>query len=217
MEKKLATEENSRKWLLINHGVADSREVLSKEENLAYYVGEGEIPPVLELWKTSQRCFVLGKVYARKLKKSQMDILRKQGIPIVLRPSGGEVILHDSNCLNFGIIVPRKFYPELTRIDRAFTLLSSGVVHSLKKMGIPVYFGKVKTFCPGPYDLLVKSKKIAGIALLFREKFCLLHGTLFVNTGVEYVRIMERFYGSLEDEIISLRTLMKEPENSFRC
>lgn len=199
--------ENKRTWLLLNYQVADSKEILNKEERLASQVGEGEIPPLLELWIASRQCFIVGKVYAQKLKKYELDILRGQGLPVFFRQTGGQVILHDSTCLNFGIIVPRKLYPEIKGVDQAFLTLSSGVVYFLKKMGISVKFGRVKTFCPGPYDLIVEGKKIAGTALLFRGKFCLLQGTLFVNTGYEYIRILKRFYSSLEDEILSLRTL----------
>lgn len=199
---------NPQRWLLLNHGLADSERILAKEENLAYRVGQGETPPVLELWTAPRKCFVLGKIYARRLERlGKIDSIKKHNIPIILRSSGGEGILHDSTCLNFSVIVPRGFYPGLTRVDEAFKILSSGVVECLRKMKIPVHFGRVKVFCPGPYDLLVEGKKVAGLALLSRQKFCLLQGTLFVNTGVEYIKELETFYGPLGGEITSLRHL----------
>ena len=205
---KSSIQNNSQRWWLLNHGLADSERILAEEENLACRVGQGKIPPVLELWTASRKCFVLGRIYARRLERlGKIERIKKDNIPIVLRSSGGEAILHDSTCLNFGVIVPRRFYPGLTRVDKAFRILSCGVVECLRKMKIPVHFGRVKIFCPGPYDLLVEGRKVAGLALLSRQKFCLLHGTLFVNTGVEYIKELETFYGPQGGEITSLHNL----------
>jgi len=202
---------NEKKWLLFNYGLADSEKILAEEENLALEVGEGRVPPLLEVWVASRKCFVLGKNYARKLEKlGKMEKIKEYGIPVVLRSSGGEAILHDSSCLNFTVVVPQKLFPDLTRIDKSFEILSSGIMYSLKEIGIPVYFGKVKTFCPGPYDILVKKRKIAGLSLLMKKEFSLLHGTLFVNTGADYTKELEIFYGPLKNEIISLRILMNK-------
>jgi len=197
-----------KKWLLLNYGREDSEKVLIEEENLAFQVGKGKLPPVLEIWIPSRECFVLGKNFAKRLKKrGLMDRIRAAGVPLILRSSGGEAIFHDSTCLNFGAIVPRKFYPDLFDIGKAFILLSSGVVYYLKKMKIPVYFGKTRTFCPGSYDLLVRERKIAGLSLLLRQNFCLVHGTLFVNTRHGYLEKIKVFYPSLDEKITSIKAL----------
>jgi len=195
---------------VVNYGTVDSREVLTREEKLVHQVEQGNLSAVIGVWVASKKCFVLGKNYARELeKKGKMDKIKSQGIPVYIRSSGGEAILHDESCLNFSIIVPSlklSFYPF--KIDRAFTILSSGIFRCLGKMKLPVYFGKTKIFCPGPYDLMVKEKKIAGLSLLLRKKFCLLHGTLFVNTGPDYPEKLRIFYPSIQDEITSIRILL---------
>lgn len=190
--------------------MADSGKVLTQEENLARQVGEGNLSGVIEVWVASRKCFVLGKNYVKRLKKSgKIDRVRKKGVPVYIRLSGGEAILHDDTCLNFGVIVsPLKICLDPFRIDKVFTILSCGVIQCLRKMKIPVYFGKTKLFCPGPYDLLVEGKKIAGISLSVRKNLCLLHGTLFVNTGADYLEQLKIFYPSLSDEITSLRILL---------
>lgn len=206
--KKINIPDGYKKWLLLNYGIADSGEILAQEEDLAYQVGEGKSPPALEMWIASRECFVLGRYYAKRLKKQNiMNKLRERGTPLFFRSSGGEAILHDSTCLNFGAIVPHEFFPPPFDIGRAFLILSSGVRSCLKKMRIPVFSGKAKTFCPGPYDLLVEGKKIAGVSLLSRKNFCLVHGTLLVNSGREYFRKLKIFYPSLADEVSSLRNL----------
>jgi len=205
---------HSRKWVLIDYKLADSGKVLEKEERLALKAGEMKIPPFLELWIPSRKCFVLGKVYAIRLTESQRKNLTEARIPIYIRASGGGLILHDPTCLNFGLAVPREIIPEQWGIDRIFFTLSSGVVLALQKLKICVYHGKVKVFCPGSFDLLVKKKKIAGLSLLVREKFCLLHGTLFVQADSQYLETLERFYGpAIRDEIISLQRLKNDSVN----
>ena len=199
---------NYKKWLLINYGMRDSRKVLIDDENLSSKVAEGEIPSLLELWIPSRECFVLGKNYAKKMEGTELiNKVKKEGIPVVIRSSGGEAILHDSTCLNFGVIIPRKLCPKLFNIGESFSLLLSGVMYYLKKIKIPCYFGKTRNFCPGAYDILVKRKKIVGASLLLRQKFCLVHGTLFVNTQHEYINKIKIFYPSVKDEITSLRIL----------
>lgn len=197
-----------KKWFLLNFGVADSGKILSREENLAYQVGESKIPPVLELWIASRECFVLGQYYAKKARRQGIvDKLRKERSSVVYRSSGGEAILHDSTCLNFGVVVPRHFFCSPFDIGRAFITLSSGVVYYLKQMKIPVSSGQSKTFCPGPYDLLVEGKKIAGVSLLSRDNFCLVHGTLLVNSQREYFDKLKVFYPLLDEEATSLQIL----------
>lgn len=205
---------NHKEWLLYNHGFADSGRIIPGEENLAFKVGEGCIPSLLELWVSSREYFVLGKHYTKKLEKAgKLESIRRYGIPILQRPSGGEAILHDSSCINLCVIVSRTNYPELRRIDMAFKILSSGLLRSLEGMGIQTRFGTVARFCPGPYDILVEGKKIAGLSVLIRGGFALLHGTLFVESGAEYASKLEVFYGSVRDEITCLRTLTGKSVN----
>ena len=200
-----------KRWLLINYGKRDSSEVLEKEEKLTLKVSEGRLPPILEIWIPSRECFVAGKnFFKREGKKGLIDKLKGEGIIPVIRSSGGEIILHDSTCLNFGLISPRNILSLPFDMGRIFTFFLSGIFLYLKKNKIPCYFGKTKVFCPGRYDILVEGKKIAGNALLLRKNFCLVHGTLFVNTEKFYLEKMKLFYPSIEDELTSLKILMKK-------
>lgn len=206
-----------KNWLVFNHGKAESGRILLKEEILAHKIGKAKIPPVLEFWTASRECFVVGRYYAKKL--TERGVLNKLkarvgDIPMIFRSSGGQAILHDGTCLNFGVIVPRSFLSRSFNIREAFTVLCSGVMRYLKNMGILVYSGKVSTFCPGPYDLMVGGRKIAGISLLLRKNFCLVHGTLLVNSEKNYFDKLKVFYPSLDEEAISLARLVgKDMDN----
>ncbi|MBC7189711.1 lipoate--protein ligase family protein [Candidatus Aerophobetes bacterium] len=197
-----------REWILFNREKKDSAKILPQQEKLAVRVGQGLLSPFIEVWIPTKKCFVIGKYYAKKLEKAgKMEELKKSKIPFVLRSSGGEVILHDSTCLCIAVALPADFFASSFPLSDAFLLFSTGITAFLKKIKITASFGKTKSFCPGAYDLVAGKKKIMGNSLLFQRKFCLIHGTLLVNSKEEYFEKLKFFYPDIHKEATSLSLL----------
>jgi len=194
-----------KRWDLLITEEDDPFLNLALEEVLAVRVGEWAIPPILRLWRNGD-CFVIGRLNHKRFAK-QVEKLGKEGFSVVERLSGGEAIYQDEGCLNFSIAVSRPYNGwEWNSIDEPFKVLCSGLVKGLEKLGIYCRHLQVESFCPGPYDLSIKGKKVGGVSLAFRSKFVLVHGTLIVNSDLNsYVETLEKFYGKIEkDKITSL-------------
>jgi len=187
------------KWCLLKD--TDTLEPAVKmavEEVVAQEVGNGSFPPALRLWKNEQKCFVLGKLTHTNLDSSYSiwKVIQKGEIALVKRFSGGEVIFQNGGCLNFSLTIPSNHKFAFDKIGKTFKTLSSGVMRALNNLGVCARYGKVDSvFCPGPYDIVVRGRKLAGVSLAKRSKFTLVHGTLLVNIDLdEYIEIMEKFY-----------------------
>lgn len=204
------------KWYLLED--MDSFEPavnMAVEELVAREVGNGGFLPTIRIWRNKQECLILGKFNQTNLDLSHpvREIIQRRKIKLVRRFSGGEVIFQNGGCLNFSITVPSSHKFAFNKIDKIFKTLSSGVIRALNTIGVPAQHGKVDAvFCPGPYDIVVRGRKLAGVSLAKRSKFTLVHGTLLVNVDLdEYIKTMEKFYqGSgqnkqlLADKITSL-------------
>jgi lipoate-protein ligase A len=203
------------KWYLLKD--MDSLEPsvnMAVEEIVAQEVGNGELP-LLRLWKNEQPSFVLGKLTHTNLNLSHpiWGVIQRGKIALVKRFSGGEAIFQNGGCLNFSVTVPSNHPFAFNRIGKTFKTLSSGMIRALNNLGVCAQYGKVEgVFCPGPYDIVVGRRKLAGVSLAKRSRFTLVHGTLLVNVDLdEYVEIVEKFYHGLgkdkklrKDKITSL-------------
>ncbi|MEM2915163.1 MAG: biotin/lipoate A/B protein ligase family protein, partial [Candidatus Bathyarchaeia archaeon] len=140
-----------------------------------------------------------------------LDMCREEGVQIVRRFSGGGAVYQDFGNLNYSIAIEAD-HPFLKgmNIIETFRALSYGVVEGLKEFGIELIFDP-------PSDLLVKDKKISGNAQSRRKGIIFHHGTLLVNTDLDFLnRILcvpaekiasgkvtsrKRLVTNLEDEI----------------
>jgi len=190
------------KWYLLKNMDSLGPAVnMAVEEVVAREVGNGGFLPAIRIWRNKQECLILGKFNQTNLDLSHpvREIIQRRKIKLVRRFSGGEVIFQNRGCLNFSITVPSSHKFAFNKIDKIFKILSSGVVKALNTIGVPAQHGKVDAvFCPGPYDIVVRGRKLAGVSLAKRSKFTLIHGTLLVNVDLDdYIEIMEKFYQGL--------------------
>jgi len=202
------------KWYLLKDSFEPALN-MAVEEVVAQEVGSGSFLPALRLWENKRKCFVLGKFTHTNLNlnHSIWKIIGREKIALVKRFSGGEAIFQNRGCLNFSVTVPSDHKFAFNKIGKTFKTLSSGVIRALNNLGICARYGKVDAvFCPGPYDIVVGRRKLAGVSLAKRSKFTLVHGTLLVDIDLdEYLEIMQKFYQGLgknkklqKDKITSL-------------
>lgn len=196
----------SDRWNLLITRETDPIFNMAVEDAIASRVGERALPPALRFWK-DKSCFVVGRFGHRRFVE-QIKRVEEEGLLVVERQSGGEAIYHDEGCVNFSVFVPRPYNEQnWDRVEEAFKRLSTGLIRGLKYLGISCMQSRVETFCPGPYDLAVRGRKIAGLSMARRKKFVLLQGTLIVNSDLNhYFDMLTKFYGELErDKITSLK------------
>lgn len=101
-----------------------------------------------------------------------MEYVRKIGVPIYRRHSGGGTIFADEGCFMF------TFIKRSGKRDDVFRECLSSVVKAFGEIGL-------ETELSGRNDLLFKGKKFSGNAYYRNENGSILHGTLLYKTDIE--------------------------------
>ena len=101
-----------------------------------------------------------------------MEYVKRIGVPIYRRHSGGGTIFADEGCFMF------TFIKRSGKRDDVFRECLSSVVEAFGEIGL-------ETELSGRNDLLFKGKKFSGNAYYRNENGSILHGTLLYKTDIE--------------------------------
>ena len=101
-----------------------------------------------------------------------MEYVKRIGVPIYRRHSGGGTIFADEGCFMF------TFIKRTGKRDDVFRECLSSVVEAFGEIGL-------ETELSGRNDLLFKGKKFSGNAYYRNENGSILHGTLLYKTDIE--------------------------------
>ena len=104
--------------------------------------------------------------------EGNMEYVRKIGVPIYRRHSGGGTIFADEGCFMF------TFIKREGKRDDVFRNCLSAVVKAFAEIGL-------ETELSGRNDLIFKGKKFSGNAYYRNENGSILHGTLLYKTDLE--------------------------------
>lgn len=98
------------------------------------------------------------------------EAMKRDGVQLVRRVSGGGAVYHDMGNLNFSFIAGEERYD----LDRQMNL----VVMALRELGISASLS-------GRNDLVCEGRKVSGNAFAHRKMRHLHHGTLLIDTDLE--------------------------------
>jgi len=164
-------------------------------EAAAVSVGQGTAPPTVIIRR--QRPYALLGPRDRRLPHlaAGIAVLQAAGLPVYERISGGSAVILDEDCVSFAVMQPCR---DRTMIQHNFTALTEGVRRGLARLGLEAVFGEAPgSFCPGPYDLMVDGRKVAGVAQALRSGFALVSGMVLVSQDPAPVtRLLNRFYAA---------------------
>lgn len=144
----------------------------------------------LRFW-TNQPCIVVGRGYARRLPR----LVEQVGeLPVLVRASGGEVVIHGPGVLNMAVAVPTDLWTG--SIDEAFAAFAAGVVDGLLRLGVQAEVREIPdSYCPGRYDIAIEGRKIMGTSQRRTREALLVHGSLNVSVSPEWLGgHIEAFY-----------------------
>jgi lipoate-protein ligase A len=134
--------------------------------------------PVARLWR-NPLSVVLG--FSQDPRRSvNLFYCWRNRIPIVRRPSGGGTVLHDLGNLNFSLMLPRELVGFDINTRRLYARLSEVPLDALRSLGIPADLSPIN-------DIVVKGKKVSGLAMRVARSRLLFHGTILWKTPVEVV------------------------------
>lgn len=158
---------------------------------------EGTSPAVIRVWQ-NQTCLVVSRADTRlpqfELARAQ---LLQEGVPVVVRGSGGTAVLHGEGVINVSLIYRCE---GGFRVESSYRMLCEWVASALNRMGIVATHGSVAgAFCDGRFNLIAGGKKIAGTAQKVRRTArglaVLSHMSLLLSAEPEaYVGLLQKFY-----------------------
>jgi lipoate---protein ligase len=129
---------------------------------------------IFMLWVSSP-AVIVGK-HQNTLGEINYPFVKKEGIAVARRLSGGGAVYHDKGNLNFTWVLNGE---KGKLVD--FKKFINPVISYLNGLGIKAYFG-------GRNDIHVNNKKISGNAEHVYKNRTLHHGTLLFNTDLDKLR-----------------------------
>lgn len=141
-------------------GLAHERSILEK-------VISGRSDYEYFIWHCEKSLVVPKSIANKQQFSSASRLLLKDNWPVVLRPSGGDVVPQSPGLINVSMIyrINRNQY----NIAKGYNSICGPIISALADMGLDAYCGSVsESFCDGKYNVVVGGKKIAGTAQFCR-------------------------------------------------
>ncbi len=138
---------------------------LALEGHLLHCCREGE--RILYLWQ-NERTVVLGRNQDAE-SECPVELLKRDGIHLARRSSGGGAVYHDRENLNYTFLARERDYDVPGQLEV--------VLSALREIGIPAEFS-------GRNDILAHGRKVSGNAFFTGGGSCCHHGTLMVGVDL---------------------------------
>lgn len=170
---------------------------LATEEFLARHRDEDTVTALLYRNATS---VIMGRNQNPWL-ECDPEYLRRAGIPLLRRISGGGTVYHDLGNLNYSLILPRSLYCPEQHVDM--------VCAALRSMG-------VQAEQTDRNDIALHRKKISGTAYMLSGRTALHHGSLLVQADLDVLKKCLRTAPGLHIETRAILSVRAEVDNIRR-
>lgn len=160
----------------------DPAENILYDDVLLALAEQGAIGNTLRLWESPKHFIVLGRT-GKAEDDLLLDAIKKQGIPVLRRSSGGGTVVQGPGCLNFSFVLSKERYPQLGDLRRSYQLILDGILRVLKLAGIEAAFRPTSDLA-----LTASERKFSGNAQKRGRKFILHHGTILYDLDLALVK-----------------------------
>ena len=171
--------------------------------------------PVFRLYGWSPACVSLGRNQRDEFLDS--EFLKKNGIDVVRRLTGGRALLHD-NEITYSFICPVSYLEHGEHVVSSYKEICKIFIDKFSQIGIDIDFGTQKQVKTGfdycmlvstGADLCYKGKKLIGSAQCRKQGYILQHGSILYDYDRE---LLEKIFGEevSTEEIICIKEINPE-------
>ncbi|QDX93466.1 lipoate--protein ligase family protein [Brevibacillus laterosporus] len=195
---------------------------------------QGKVPPTVRFYTWNPATLSIG--YFQKMEKEiNIEEVKRRGLGLVRRPTGGRAVLHDAE-LTYSVIVSED-HPQMPKsVTEAYKVISMGLLHGFQKLGLQAEMvslaseeEKAKYNSPGSsacfdspswYELVVEGKKVAGSAQTRQKGVILQHGSILLDMDVDLLfslltfpseRVKERMMNSFKQKAVTINEVSSKP------
>ena len=176
------------RFRLLIHPQMDGRMNMAIDEALMVTGTHIGVTPVLRLYGFSPATLSLGR-FQRIKGRIKRDIIKKEGIVVVRRPTGGQAVLHDHE-ITYSVTLSRDYIqPFKKRV--LYESIGELFMHALHDYGLSCYLNKSRRGelrnpdcfqTSGEYEILSSGgKKLIGSAQVTNRTSVLQHGSIPLN------------------------------------
>jgi len=137
----------------------------------------------MRFWESSEYFIVLGRI-SKAGEDIDLQAVRKDGLKVLRRASGGGTILQGKGCLNYTLILS-KGRKEVQDLKSSYDYILGKITSSLRALGIESRYHP-----PCDIALAKGSKKFSGNAQKRGRKYIMHHGTILYGMDL---RLIDRY------------------------
>jgi lipoate-protein ligase A len=177
--------------------------------------------PILRIYSWEPKCISLG--YSQEIDEEiNVEKAKKQGWDVVIRPTGGGIVFHNSFEVSYSFIVGADDLPK--GLIPSFLMLSEIILGALKSLGINAKVlssrkekGKSEnpTICFSGvqgYELVYKGRKLVGAAQKRNKQAVLQQGSILVKNDLDetILKILKKPFNleRYNKQVISLEEIL---------
>lgn len=175
------------KWALLDSGYSDAATNMAIDEALLHWHSKGEIPPTIRFYGWARPSLTVGH-FQNVHKTINFTGVDQHQCDFVRRLTGGSAVLHDDE-ITYSIVVSEDHDKIPHSIDKAYYVLSQGLLHGYRLLGVEADFAIPEqerlrdrsAVCfekPAIYEMVVDGKKISGNAQTRKNGVLLQHGSI---------------------------------------
>jgi len=183
----------TEQWRFIDSGALDGRTNMAIDEALAKHIGRTQGAPVLRVYAWQPPAVSLG--FHQSFDDIRTDLCQRDGIDVVMRPTGGRAVLHADE-LTYAVIIPENSLHYKQEISALYEVLSRGILKALEYLDIHVRFersattpknfarGELSALCYASsvqHEIGFQGKKLVGSAQRRFEGAALQHGSVLIG------------------------------------
>lgn len=221
------------KWGFIDSGACSPSYNMALDEMLLHWNSKGIIPPIIRFYEWNPATLSIG--YFQKIHKEiDLEAVKRHGLGLVRRPTGGRGVLHDKE-LTYSVIVSEDHPYMPATVTEAYRVISTGLLEGFKALGLNAYFSvpssesereelkqprsAVCFDAPSWYEMVVEGRKISGSAQTRQKGVIMQHGVLLIDLDTEQLfdvflypneRVRRRMQKAFADKAVPINDLTNE-------